>query len=99
MDPEMAVQLRRRGIDAEAASEAKMLKTSDPEQLRFAASRDRVICTEDSDVTDSSFFHIGQSGIAYFPNSHLGIGYAVNALRELCQNETPESMKNSLRYL
>ena len=76
-----------------------MLKTSDPEQLRFAAATGRVICTEDSDFTDPSFINVEHSGIAYFPNSNLGIGYVVKALQELYRNETPESMKNSLRYL
>ncbi len=99
MDPEIAYQPRQRGIDALAARDVTMLKSSDPEQLSFAASDDRVICTEDSDFTDSSFFNVEHSGIAYFPNSNLGIGYAVNALLELYRNETPDSMKNSLRCL
>ncbi len=76
-----------------------MLETGDMEQLRFAITTGRVMCTEDSDFTDSSFYRFEHCGIAYFPNGNLGIGYAVNALTALYQNETEESMKNSLRYL
>lgn len=99
MNPEIAKQLRDRGIDALSARDEKMLKTGDPEQLRFAAAAGRVLCTEDSDFTDSSFFSFEHSGIAYFPNSNLGIGYAVTALQELHRSKTPENMKNSLRFL
>ena len=99
MDPEIAEQLRQRGIDAKAARDVRMLKRGDLEQLRFAIAAGRVICTEDSDFTDSSLYDFEHHGIAYFPNSNLGIGYAVNALLDLYRNETAESMKNSLRYL
>ncbi len=99
MNPEIAIQLRQRGIDALSARDVKMLKMGDPEQMRFAVEAERVFCTEDSDFTDSSFFSFEHSGIAYFPISNLGIGYAVKALQELHRKESPESMKNSLRYL
>lgn len=99
MDPEIAEQLRRRGIDAKAARDVRMLRTGDPEQLRFAAEAGRVLWTEDSDFTEPSLFSFELSGIAYFPNSNLGVGYAVEALQDLYRNETAENMKNSLRYL
>ena len=99
MNPEIANQLGRRGIDVLAARDAKMLNTSDFEQLRFAAKRGRVICTEDSDFTDPTNISLEHVGIAYFPKSNLSIGYIVNALQELYRNETAASMKNSLRYL
>ncbi len=69
MDPEIAKQLRGRGIDALAARDEKMLRTGDPEQLRFAAEAGRVLCTEDSDFTEPSFYSFEHSGIAYFPNA------------------------------
>ncbi len=99
MDPEIAKQLRERGIDALAARDEKMLKIGDLRQLSFAAEAGRVLCTEDSDFTDPSFFSFEHNGIAYFPNSHLGIGYAVKALENLHRSETPENMKNSLRFM
>ena len=99
MDPEIAKQLRGRGIDALAARDENMLRTGDPEQLRFAAEAGRVLYTEDSDFTEPSYFSFEHSGIAYFPNSNLGVGYAVKALQDLHRNESPESMKNSLRFL
>ncbi len=99
MNPEIAKQLRNHGIDALSAKCGKMLRRSDPEQLRFAAEGGRVLCTEDADFTEPAFFTQEHCGIAYFPNSNLGIGYAVSALTKLYQNETAESMKNSPRYM
>ena len=99
MDPEIANQLVRHGIYALAAREAGMLEKSDMEQLRFAAGRGRVICTEDSDFADPANFDVEYAGIAYFPGSNRGIGPIVTALRELHRTETAETMENSLRYL
>ncbi len=99
MDPEISEQLRRRGIDVLTARDVRMLKRGDQEQLRFAIAAGRVMCTEDSDFTEPSFFEIKHFDIAYFPHASLGIGYAVNALLELHRNETAESMENRLVYL
>ncbi|MCY4070362.1 MAG: DUF5615 family PIN-like protein [Chloroflexi bacterium] len=99
MDPEIAEQLRRRGIDALAAREAGMLKASDVEQFQFAAANRRVLCTKDSDFTKPPILNFDHAGIAFFPDSNVGIGYAVNAWQELYQNETAESMNNRFRYL
>ena len=99
MDPEIANQLVRREIDALAARDVGMLKISDPEQLRFAAEHGRVLRTEDSDFTELASIERDHPGIAYFPKSNLGIGYAVRALQDLHRSETADSMNNSLRYL
>ena len=99
MNPQIAIQLARRGIDATAARDVGMLRKSDPEQLRFAVEHGRVLCTEDSDFPKMADAGLEHSGIAYFPKGNLGIGYAVSALQDLYQNETAESMMNSLRYL
>ena len=99
MDPEIAEQLRRRGIDAMSARDASLLRVSDGVQLRYAAAHGRAICTKDSDFADPANWLAEHDGIAYFPDSSVSIGYAVNALLDLYRNETAENMKNSLRYL
>ena len=48
MDPEIAEQLRRRGIDAFTARDVSLLEVSDDVQLRYAASQGRMLCTKDS---------------------------------------------------
>lgn len=99
MDPEISEQLRRRGIDVLTARDVSLLEVSDDVQLRFAASHDRVLCTKDSGFADPANWVAEHDGIAYFPDSSMSIGYAVNALLELHRNETAESMENRLIYL
>ena len=74
MNPEIANQLVRHGIDTLAARDAGMLETSDQEQLRFAAEYGRVICTEDADFADQALSNVEHAGIAFFPGGNSGIG-------------------------
>ena len=99
MDPEIAEQLRRRGIDTLSARDASLLTVSDGVQLRYAAAHGRVLCSKDSGFANPANWNVEHDGIAYFPDSNVSIGYVVRALQELHRNETAESMKNSLRYL
>ena len=52
MDPEIAEQLRRRGIDALSARDVSLLRVSDDVQLRYAATHGRVLCTKDAGFAD-----------------------------------------------
>ena len=52
LPPELAVQLRRRGIEAITATEAGMRTTSDEEQLSFAYQENRVLITADQGIVD-----------------------------------------------
>ncbi len=99
MDPEIAEQLRRRGLDVLSAKEVNLLKVSDDVQLRYAAIRGRVICTKDSDFAKPANWTVEHDGIAFFPDANASIGYFVKALEELYHSETPQNMKNSLRFL
>ena len=99
MDPEIAEQLRTRGIDALSARDVSLLKVADDVQLRYAATRGRVICTKDSDFANPANWNVEHDGIAFFPDGRASIGYIVKALEEAYRNETAVSMKNSLRYL
>lgn len=99
MDPEISEQLQRRGIDALTARDVSLLEVSDDVQLRFAASHGRALCTKDSGFANPANWVVEHDGIAYFPDSSVSIGYAVNALLELHRNETTESMENRLVYL
>lgn len=99
MDPEIAEQLRRRGIDALTARDVSLLKVSDGVQLRYAATDGRVLCTKDSDFANPANWNVEHDGIAFFPDSNVSIGCMVEALQEVHRAESPESMKNSLRFL
>ncbi|MYD10232.1 MAG: hypothetical protein F4X02_09330 [Chloroflexi bacterium] len=99
MDPEIAEQLRQRGIDVLAARDVDLLSVSDGVQLRYAVADGRVLCTKDAGFTDPTTWDLEHYGIVFFTDSSVSIGYAVNALQDLYRNETPENMKNSLRYM
>ena len=99
MDPEIAEQLRRRGIDVLTARDASLLKVSDGVQLRYAAAHGRVLCTKDSDFANPANWNVEHDGIAFFPDNSASIGYIVEALQQVHRNESSESMKNSLRYV
>ncbi len=99
MDPEIAEQLRRYGIDTFSARDVTLLKVSDDVQLRYAATNGRVLCTKDSDFANPANWKVEHDGIVFFPDDRASIGYMVKALQELHRNESPASMKNSLRYL
>ena len=99
MDPEIAEQSQRLGTDALTARDVCLLKVSDGVRLRYAATHGRVLCTKDSDFANPANWNVEHDGIAYFPDSSASIGYIVEALQEFHRNESPESMKNSLRYL
>ena len=99
MDPEIAEQLRQRGLDVLAARDVRLLSVSDGVQLRYAAAQGRLLCTKDAGFADPANWEIDHFGIAYFPNANLRIGFAVKALEELHRNETAESMENRLVYL
>lgn len=91
MDPEIAEQLRRRGIDVLAARDASLLSVSDDVQLRYAVTDGRVLFTKDAGFTDPTTWDVEHDGIIFFPDSKVSIGYAVKALQELHRNETPET--------
>ena len=99
MDPEIAEQLRRRGIDALAARDVSLLTASDRVQLRYAAAHGRVLCTKDSGFANPANWTVEHDGIIYFPDDRASIGSFVEALQEIYRSETPKNMKNSLRYM
>ena len=99
MDPEIGEQLRRRGIDVLAARDVSLLSVSDGVQLRYAVTDGRVLCTKDAGFADPANWDVEHSGIIFFPDSNVSVGYAVKALQDLYRNETPENMKNSLRFM
>ena len=98
MNPEIAIQLVRHGIDVMSARDAGMLHAADCEQLRFAAECGRMICTEDTDFVDPATVTAEHAGIVFFPGGNRGVGTIVKALRELHSTETTETMNNSITY-
>jgi predicted nuclease of predicted toxin-antitoxin system len=69
MRPAIAEGLRARGIDAITTGEADRAHRglSDEDQLRFAASGNRVLVTEDRDFARAAIGRLPHAGIVYFP--------------------------------
>lgn len=99
MRPEIAEQLRRRGIDAQTTVEAGRAHRSysDESQLDYAAQAGRVLVTEDSDFVSLSQTHQPHTGIVYFP-VQLSIGACVEYLELLALTTDAGEMQNQLLY-
>ncbi len=70
---DVAIGLRRRGIDVTTTAEARLAGAADEIQLAFAASEGRVLVTQDHD-----FLKLHADG-----NTHAGIAYAPRRSRTL----------------
>ncbi len=98
--PEAAAeQLANQGVDVLTTQEAKRCGSSDLDQLRFAASQGRVICSQDKDFLELAKTHPIHCGIAFIGFKSSEKGALVKGLRELHLNETAESMANRLVYI
>ena len=99
MHSAIAEQLQARGIDVLtvlAAGQANR-KISDTEQLAFAASRDRVLVTEDHHFIELARTQVPHSGVVYFPIK-LGIGPCVAYLELLALTTAPDEMCDLLVF-
>ena len=94
-----ATQLASQGIDVMTTQEAERCGASDLDQLRFAVSLGRVICSQDKDFLELERTDPIHCGIAFIRFKGREIGALVKALRELHRNESAESMENRLIYL
>lgn len=94
-----AIQLTNQGIDVVTTQKAERCGTSDLDQLRFAASQGRVICSQDKDFLELAKTHPVHCGIAFIGFKSSEKGALVRGLRELHHNESAESMKNRLIYI
>ena len=94
-----AIQLAKLGIDVITTQKAERCGSSDPDQLRFAASQRRVICSQDKDFIELATTHPAHCGIAFIRFKSREIGALVKGLRDLHRDETAESMENRLVYV
>ncbi len=99
----IAHNLRNRGFDVQTTLEAKNLAATDEHQLVFSVKRHRALVTHN--IKD--FLNIHKTYLSE-NKTHNGIILAVrrhdpylivSKLLTLLQSETPENMKNQLRYI
>jgi hypothetical protein len=99
VDPEVAVQLKRQGIDAVHVRELRTLGESDDFQISQAIEMERVFCSHDADCFRLTVEFPKHAGIAWSPHNGSTIGGWVRDLRKLHKERTAESMHGILLYL
>lgn len=99
VDPDIALALRRTGIDATTSQEANLLAESDLVQLDFARIQSRILVTHDDDFLILNSQEIEHSGITYCQKNTKSIGYIIRMLILLYEVTTAEEMKGRVEYL
>lgn len=100
----LAHNLRLRGIDITTVAEERRQGLSDLEQLEFATSEGRVICT--GNVGDflqlhTEFLSSGKAhtGIIIIPRQVFSIGEQIRRLLRLIKTKSAESMWDNMEFL
>jgi Domain of unknown function (DUF5615) len=96
---EIAVQLRKHGIDVVTVRDLELLGDEDPNHLQLATELGRVLCTHDQDFPRMSAKGIAHSGIGFAQQYGATIGGWVKALRNLHATKTAEEMKGQIVFL
>ncbi|MBW4644245.1 MAG: DUF5615 family PIN-like protein [Goleter apudmare HA4340-LM2] len=99
VDPDIALALRRLGIDVTTSQEANLLSESDTVQLEFARSQSRILVTHDDDFLIFNSQKNDHCGIAYCQKDAKSIGYIIRMLILLYEVATSEEMKGRVEYL
>jgi len=90
--------LRRRGVEVLTVQDAGRSGLSDPEQLAFALSEQRMLITMDSDFLILASQGVTHAGIAYASPTR-SIGELIGSAMLLYDVLTPDDMKNHVEFL
>lgn len=99
VNPEIAVALRRAGIDITTTQEAGLRTKSDLAQLEFAAQEVRILVTHDDDFLVLNSQAIKHCGIVYSQKDSKSLGYLIRMLILLHEVVTPAEMVGRVEYL
>jgi len=99
VDTAVAVGLRRRGVNVTTTVEAGLVRSSDPQQLAFARSQQRVFVTRDRRILESVTRGTSHAGIVIARTGRGVIGPTVLALAHLHRTATAEEMVDRIEYL
>ena len=103
VNPAIAAGLRRRGIDAWAASEVRNFSLSDEDQLLYASQYHAVLFTHDAHLVGiaSEWAKLGKEhwGVVYVHRERTSIGECILRLKDLAEILTPKEMKNRVEFL
>ncbi|MEO1144654.1 MAG: DUF5615 family PIN-like protein [Cyanobacteria bacterium J06638_22] len=99
VDPDIALALRRQGIDVTTSREAKLLGITDEEQLTFACTQGRVIVTYDTDFLRLASQSSQHWGIAFCKKNACSIGEVIRSLVLIYEVLSPGDMQGWIEYL
>jgi hypothetical protein len=99
LSPRIAVQLRRRGIDAISARDLGVLGDEDINHLERAMGLGRVLVTGDVDFLRLAAEGVQHKGIIFGVQQDHTIGDWVKKLELICFVYTAEEMNNHVEYL
>jgi predicted nuclease of predicted toxin-antitoxin system len=98
VNPNVAQELRRRGVEVTTNVEAGLTGRSDEDQLAFSAATARVLVTGDSDFLRLHNQGLRHSGLA-FCHATMTVGEIVSALALMSDALRPEEMIQNLEFL
>lgn len=104
MDRGLVRALRARGFDVVTIFEARRLRLPDEDQLRFAASQDRILYT--CNVSHFADLHrvwlrdgLHHAGIIVLPDQRTAVGVQVRAFLHLATTLDADTMRDRLEFL
>lgn len=98
-DTRIAAGLRLHGVDLTTTGEAGLLRASDQEQLRFAASECRVIVTHDEDFLRMDAAGAVHAGIVYLRQEKYALGEMIRLLLLIWELLDSGEMRGHVEYL
>ena len=99
MDPTIAEQLVRRGIDAVTVRELGELGDADINHLQRATEMERVLVTHDADFLRLDAEGVEHAGIAFAKHYESSIGGIVKALVEFHSTMSAEDVRGKVKFL
>ena len=99
VDPDIAVGLRKYGIDVTTSKTENLLGQSDEVQFGFCCQQQRVLLTQDSDfliIVSQDFQH---PGIVYYQPGTRSIGEIIRGVILIYEALSPAEMYGSVEYI
>lgn len=99
VDPDIALALRRQGIDVTTTFELGMAGQPDEVQLAYVQEQKRVLVTHDTDFLRLASQNVEHNGIAFCQKGSRTMGEMIHSLILIYEVLSPEEMRGIVEYL
>jgi predicted nuclease of predicted toxin-antitoxin system len=99
VDPDVALALRRQGIDVTTTREMGLLGQPDEVQLAFACEQGRAIVTHDTDFLRLASQSSAHWGVAFCQKNARSLGEIIRSLVLIYEVLSPDEMRGWIEYL